>query len=241
MAGDSSTRRGCIPNKAFSGISLMRKKAYTLQMSYDLSDTEKAEAEKSLLVFDHLIRAINKATDHVYVMLTPFKNDPSISSDEVIKYRAALRRFRDKMIENFDSVKEVAFECIKSLKPFSNDTQTDKLSKSFISSIDDIETKVNKFAETFDNLKDDNFIASAVAALGEIEDQADQTKQLVEDRIKTHIQKDILGKTWMDGVSDALQTSIETKTPKLIELSEERDKQLEDLAHNNHPIQNWQG
>ncbi len=222
---------------------MIRRRAYTTQLSYDVTDAEKAYGEKAMIAFDYTLKSLNKATDHISIMDTPFKNNPDIKPEEIIKFRAALRRYRDKVIDNFNNFKEVAFKCVVALQPFSMDTETTKLTKSFITAVEDIETQVNKFSELFDSLEDKNFVAAVVQALDAIDKEAVELKKLVEDRIKKHIQVDILGKTWINGISDKLQIQIENKTPKLLELEKNRHKQLSDMsgqAYNNHATRNWQ-
>ena len=208
----------------------MIKKSYSVQMSYDTTDAEKAQAEKAILAFNYTLKLLRTAADHLDIMYTPFKDHPTISSEEIVKFRAALRRFRDKVIENFNNFKIAAFKCITLMQVFSSDTQTAKLIKSFISSVEDIEKHVNKFSETFDNLESQNFVSDITKIIKEIKKEIDQLEDIIDDRIKTHIQTNILGKTWIDSVSDELQMNVEKKTPLLIELNKERQRQLNQLV-----------
>lgn len=209
-------------------------------MSYKITDAEKAAAEKALIAFNYTTKVLDKIIDHVYIMLTPFKDNPDISPEEVIEFRAALRRYRDKVIDNFNQFKIASFKSIKILQPFSMDTETAKLTKTYVTYVDDLEHQISKFSDLFQNLKDKSFVTDIVASLTEVEKECNQIKDLIEDRVKSHIQKEILGRTWMDLISDDLQMKIEDHTPKLLELEQERNKQLSDLAHNNHATTNWQ-
>ena len=219
---------------------MIPRRAYVAQLSYDITNAEKEQGEKALLAFDYAIRELNKSIEHITIMGTPFKNNPDIKSEEIIKFRAALRRYRDKTIDNFNAFKISAFKAIVALKPFSMDTEFAKLTKSFISLVESIETEVNKFSELFNALEDKNFVASIVQSLTAIDKEAEDVKKLIEDRIKKHLQEDVLGKTWMNGVSDELQIQIENYTPKLLELEKNRQEQLSGLSGNNHATRNWQ-
>lgn len=210
-------------------------------MTKDITPTEKAAAEKSILVFDYTIKELNKATDYIQLMLTPFKDNPDIPEDEIIEFRSALRRYRDKLLENFKSFKEAAFQCIVALNPFSMDTETTKIKKSFISMVDELEVEVNKFAKLFSDLKDKSFVQSIVSSLTDIDKKSEDIKEFIEDRAKNHIQKEILGKTWIDSISDEFNIKLDQPMPKLLELEKDRNKQISDLAGNNNPIANWQG
>src|ERR1019366_9363245 len=131
----------------------MIKHSYSVQLTYDVTDAEKAQAEKALIAFDFSSKLLGVAKDHLNIMHTPFKDNNDISTEEVIKFRAALRRFRDKSIENFNEFKKASFKCIALMQLFSSDTQTSKLIKSFISSVEDMEKQVNKFSESFNDLE----------------------------------------------------------------------------------------
>jgi len=115
----------------------MIKKSYSVQMSYDVSDSERSQAEKALLYFKAAEKYLVQASDHLNIMKTPFKDNQDMTPEDVMTARAVIRRFRDKAIENFDSFKKVAFDCVNLMQTFSSDTQTLKLMKSFISSVDD--------------------------------------------------------------------------------------------------------
>ncbi len=143
----------------------MIKKAYAVQMTYDVSDDEKHEAEKALLYFSHTAKVLKLAADHLDIMKNPFKDEPEMDPKEVVKARTAIRRFRDKAVDNFNEFKKQAFKCVNVMQPFASDTQTVKLMKSFISSIDELEIKVNKFTQIFDELESKTFAQDIVKAI----------------------------------------------------------------------------
>lgn len=208
--------------------SFMIKKAYAVQMTYDVSDDEKQQAEKSLLFFGHAHKLLEMASDHLDIMKTPFKDNPEMDPKEVVKARAAIRRFRDKSIENFNEFKRAAFKCVNVMQPFASDTQTVKLMKSFISSIDDLEVKVNQFSELFNDLESKTFPQDVVQNIEAIQDECEDLGEIIDERIKNHIQTNILATSWVDNVSNDLQMQIEEKTPLIIELYNKRQDQLND-------------
>ncbi|HWZ22832.1 MAG TPA: DUF4476 domain-containing protein [Cytophagaceae bacterium] len=207
----------------------MIKKSYSIQMSYDVSDEEKNQAEKALICFNHSLKLLHLASEHLDIMGIPFKDHPDIATDQVLKFRAALRRFRDKSIENFNQFKIAAFQCITLMQMFSSDTQTLKIMKSFVSSIEDIENQVNDFSDLFGNLESNSFVTDVSTSIQNVQKECEQLEEIVEDRIKNHIQSNIIGKTWIDNVSDQLQMKVERKTPILIDLFKQRQDQLNDI------------
>jgi hypothetical protein len=224
---------------SYFGIYMMFKRALNVQMSHPISPAEKAAADKASLTFDVAIRELNKAIDHLQIMLTSFGDNPDIPESEILEFRTALRRYRDKLLENFSSFKTAAFKCVVALKPFGTDTETTKITKSFIALVDELEDNVNKFADLFSNLKDKAFVQSIVSTLTNIEKKSEEIKEFIEDRAKSHIQKEILGRTWIDSIMEDLDVKMDQPLPKLLELEEERKKQLSDLGKNQ-PIVNWQ-
>jgi hypothetical protein len=204
----------------------MIKKAYSVSMSYDVSDDEKNHAEKALLYFDEAQKKLNIASTHLNIMKTPFKENTDITPESVMEARAAMRRFRDKSIENFNDFKVIAFKCVTIMQTFSSDTQSVKLMKSFISSIDGLELKVNSFAELFSDLQSKEFVTKIVESIENIQDDCKSVDELIDERIKTHIQTNILARSWVDNISNDLQTKVEEKTPLIIELFNERQDQL---------------
>lgn len=204
----------------------MIKKAYAIQMTYDVSDEEKTQAEKAILFFNHATKVLEIAQDHLNIMKTPFKDNPEMDPNEIMKARAAIRRFRDKSIENFNDFKREAFKCVNVMYLFESDTQTLKLMRSFISSVDELEAKVNVFAAFFDDLESKSFPQDVIKAIEEVQQQCDEVKEIIDDRIKTHIQTNILATSWVDSVSNNYQLQIEEKTPLIIDLFNKRQDQL---------------
>jgi len=208
---------------------MLHKYAVT-QMSYNVSDTEKHQASQALLYFKGAEKALMQASDHLNIMKTPFKDNSDTSSDDIMKARAVIRRFRDKAIENFDEFKKISFQCVNLMQTFATDTQTLKLMKSFINSIDELETKVNDFSDLFNDLQAKDFVKNVVSSIEDIQKQCDEIDEIIDERIKTHIQTNILATSWVDSVSNDLQMKIEQKTPLILDLFNKRQLQLNDAV-----------
>lgn len=206
----------------------MIKKSYSIQMSYDVSDTEKLQAEKALNYFRAADKKLMQASDHLNIMKTPFKDNPDINPEDIMKARAVVRRFRDKAIENFDKFKEISFKCVSLMQTFATDTQTVKLMKSFISSIDELEVKVNALADLFNDLQSKEFSKNVVTYIEDVQKQCDEVSEIIEERVKPHIQTNILATSWVDAISNDLQMKIEKKTPLIVDLFNKRQEQLND-------------
>lgn len=208
----------------------MIKKSYSVQMSYNVSDSERNQAERALLYFKAAEKFLTQASDHLNIMKTPFKDNPEMTDDDVMKARAVIRRFRDKAIENFDKFKKVAFDCVNLMQTFSSDTQTLKLMKSFITSVDELEVSVNQFSELFNDLQSKDFTKDVVTAIEGIQKQCDEIDEIIDERIKSHIQTNILATSWVDSISNDLQMKIEKKTPLIVDLYNQRQEKLNEAV-----------
>ena len=210
----------------------MFKKSYAMQMSYEITDAEKKQAEKALLRFNYTSKLLKKASDHLNIMKTSFKDDPDMSPKEVWRTRAAIRRFRDKSVDNFNEFKAAAFKCVSAMQLFSSDTQTIKLMKSFINSVDELEMVVNKFVELFDDLKSKDFPKEIVSSMEAIQKECENIEEIIDERVKHHIQTNILASNWVDAVGNELQLKIEHKAPLVVELFNQRQDNLNEILKN---------
>jgi hypothetical protein len=202
----------------------MKKNAHTVQMSYDVTSEEKSLAEKSILIFNATNSLLNKAVDYLNEIYNPFSKDTSIDSEQIWKYRAALWKFRDNSVEKFNQFKVASFKCVKVMSNFSHDTQTIKLLKSFTNSIEELESKVNDFADLFDDLKAKDFGASVVRDIDGIREKCEEIESLIKKRIKSHIKNNILSKSWVDSIGDDLKSTIEKKIPIMVDLYRNKEK-----------------
>jgi replicative superfamily II helicase len=207
----------------------MYKRAYLTQLTYEVSDAEKTEASRALEFFHHTLKMLRLASDHLDIMKTPFKANPNMTSEDVMKARAAIRRFRDKAIDNFNEFKHAAFKCVNVMQHFASDTQTVKLMKSFIAAIDELEVKVNNFADLFNDLHAEDFSTKIVKNIEDIQDQCKSIEEIIDERITDHIQQNILASSWVDSVGDELQLKIEHKTPLIVDLYNKRQDQLNSI------------
>lgn len=201
-------------------------------MSYEMTSSEKIQAEKALMHFSEAAKLLLIASNHLNIMKTPFKENMQMESEDLMNVRAYLRRFRDKSVENFNDFKKESFNCIKLMQIFTSDSQTIKLLKSFISSIEELEINVNNFIELFNNLEDKDFAKNAVNGIEMIQNQSDDIKDIINDRIKNHIQSNILAANWVSSLSDELHMKVEKKTPLIVELFNKRQDQLNEILKN---------
>jgi hypothetical protein len=209
-----------------------KKKSYASSMTYTVPSEDKDKAQAIIAILDNIINVLSDNNEHLDLIYTPFKDHPEISTEQIYKVRAALRRYRDKVADNFNKLKRIAFKGFVALQPFSSDTQIIKLMKSFVLAINDIEKQVNRFILLFSDLESKDFVQSVIKGSENIKKEIAQVKQIIEDRIKNHIYTNILARNWVDNVSDELQEKVEKKIPLSIELVNKRQEKLEGDSEN---------
>lgn len=202
----------------------MKKHAYAVQMSYEVTGEEKATAEKALIIFNATNNFLDKAKDYLDIIYNAFSGS-EVDVDQVWKYRAALRKYRDNSINKFNQFKIGSFNCVRVMNSFSFDTQTIKLIKSFTNAVEELESMVNDYVDLFDDLKSKDFSSDVVKSIDKIRNKCDEISALIDDRIKPHIKNNILSKNWVSSVSDELQMKIEKKVPLMIDIYQDKNKE----------------
>jgi len=193
-------------------------KRSSTELTYEISEKEREQAQKVVQSFEKTMRSLTKATEYLNIMHDPFQKNPSISTDQILKYRAAIRRFRDTAIENFNEVKIDAFRCISGIQIFTSDTQIAKLIKSFVISIEKLEKKVNKFAYLFLKLKSETFVQDIVKSIEEIQQESSQIKSSIDERIKPYIEANIIGDVWVQTMESKLNEKIDRQKSIILEI-----------------------
>jgi hypothetical protein len=202
------------------------KHTIAVQLSYEVQNEEKDRANKAILYLDYIVKLLRKCNEHLDLIYTPFKDNPNITPADAYKARAGLRRYRDRVADNFNQLKRNAFRCFMLLRTFDSDTQTNKLTKAFVASIGDIEKQVNRFLDLFGELESKDFGATVVKSIENIKKEISQFEQTIEDRIKSHIQNNILAKSWTESISKELEEVIEDSIPFSRRLVEEREEKM---------------
>lgn len=169
------------------------------------------------------------AADHLDLMASPLKENGDIPPDDIFAARSRFREFRDKIAENFNDFKTIAFRCYVAVQPFTSDTQMNKILKSFVMSIEDLEEDVNDVIHLFDDLKSKDFIKNFLEGVDKIHTGTEELKDIIENRINGHIQMDILDRNWVSDMSHKLQEKVEKKSPLIMRLVEERENKARNI------------
>lgn len=206
------------------GLYNLIKIADKIQMSLDIPDVELEKAEKSVKYYEHLIKKLNAFNKYLDNLYNPFKDYSEVSEESVLKNRAAIRRFRDKVQDNFKEIKKISLYCISSLNYFSSDTHISELIKSFISEMDEIDDMVKRLLKILDDWDVNNYKDHVIKGIESVKKQIAQLINIIEDRILNHINDNILAKTWVEPTTKDFDIEIEEKQPIMQQLNDKRDE-----------------
>ena len=205
----------------------MQKRSYNIQMTYDISDSEKMYAEQALHATDYMLGMIESFINHLDMMHLPFTENQDITPEQVWQFRATFREYRDQAKKNWQEVKNVGFKIVKLMNNFMSDTQIEKIMKSFNASLDDVSKQFDAFIILFNMLQSADFKANAVKSIDAIKKETAQLKEIIDERVQNILEKDILAKSWIDQTGD-ISVNLEKNKPFDIKLFEERKEQLKD-------------
>lgn len=208
----------------------MKKQAYSTQTTFDISDEEKQIASQAINIFNEVIGLLQKSLDHLDIIYDPFYKYQNLQSNEVIEYRVALRRYRDKIRENFQEVLGKTHKAVVLMGEFSSDTKTRELLTSFMEEMDDIKDQVNYLLQVFSDIGSVNFRNGILNGIDNVRKQSAQAKQLLNERILPHIETNILAKNWIGNIVDENDNRVYQRSPLVVRLFKERNEALNNLG-----------
>lgn len=205
----------------------MIKRAYAIQMSFDVPDAEKRVAEKAYESFEDLLSLLRLASTHLDIIYEPFKKLQSpVDAETIMEYRVTFRDYRDKIKENYDEIIKKAYNCALLMGEFSSDNRIVDMMNAFVSAKDDLEKQVNRLLSIFSNLNSSEFAIYLTKAIELVKKENSQLKDLINDRVLEHISTNILAKNWVNNVTDENQRKVYERLPLIVELFRERQKAM---------------
>ncbi len=210
---------------------MFSKFADSVNMSLDVPSSEKKIAQKAVRKFQFLVKKIDAFDKHLDILYNPFKSHENVSKESITDHRAALRRYRDKINENFDEIKVFIVGCITDLNYFSSDTNISEIINSFNDSISNISESLEMLLSGLDNWNDKDYRNNIITHIESVKKQIDQLNKLINDRIIADINTNILAKNWTDNLDDKLKSSIKDKEPYIKQLHDERERKLKEMLN----------
>lgn len=207
---------------------MVDKTAYSIQMTFDVPDSEKEIAERAEDYFEKLLTKMDDVGEYLDIIYVPFKKYQNADPEMITEYRRTFREYRDVCKKKFKIIVKTAYQGVSLMNEFSTDTATEELMDSFVGSIRELEKYVAIYVGIFANLNSSDFQTHLVSTIDSIKKQLSQIRQLVIDRILDHIDSNILAKDWAKDVLDRFDESKTDRVPLVVELFRERQRVLKD-------------
>jgi len=208
-------------------IALLMRIADSVDMSFDIPNSEKERAEEALIRFEAALKRIRDAAEHLDILYIPLKRHENISTKSLVKKRGLLNRFKQKVRFNYNEVKAIALLAIRKLNYFANgDTAIQEIITSFIDAIDTLEEAVGDLLDAISDYESQTFRDDVMKNIDIVKQQTEKLEDLLKERIIDHIDTNILARTWMTDTSNKINLELEDRVPLISELADEREKAL---------------
>lgn len=205
---------------------IITKIANTIEMSFDVPDSEQQQAQDTVDAFKKVLSTIDAAKKHLDLMYEPFKEAQDVPEEALLEYRGAIYRYKEQIKKNFNDVKGCAFLAMSKLKMFATDTHVTELLNTFKNTISDLEENVSALLDTLTDLKNQEFKDKLVKAIDSIDSASIEIEKLINDRIFDYIDTNILAKDWVSSARKQLKQEVEEHIPYITQLFEERQRAL---------------
>lgn len=205
---------------------MLSRNAYSIQMNFEVPDSEKKVAEQAVEHFEQLLTEFQDLTKYLDYIYLPFSKYDNLNMEMIVKYRDAFKQYRDQVQKKFIKITKLAYNCVALMNGFSTDVATEEIMNSFMGTIKELEKYMDTFISIFTNLNDTNFRQYLIATVDSIKKQKNQIRQLITDRILEHIDSNILAKDWADNLSEKLDRPIQERVPLVVQLFRERQEAL---------------
>jgi hypothetical protein len=209
---------------------MIEKKAYSVQMNFDVPDSEKRIAEKAEEYFEQLLADMTNINNYLDIIYIPFSKHRNLDSEMLVEYRRTFNQYKEQVRIKFKNLLKKAYKAVALMNEFNIDTATEELMNSFIGSIRELEKYIDTFVSIFSNLSSPEFPNYLISTIDSLKKQQSQIRQLITDRILDHIDSNILAKNWAKDLSDHLDEPIQERVPMVVQLFRERQQALQDLS-----------
>jgi hypothetical protein len=200
----------------------VEKRAYFVQMSFDISPGEVAKAERAQVAFENVMGNLRVGRNHLALIYEPFDQLQESDSAQLHKYRRVFRRYRGQVQENYEAVMASAKRAVLAMAPFSSDIDIADMMNAFGSLVEDLENHVNRFLGLFRDLHSEQFLPKLKEDVNIIRKDTEQLIEIIQERLLDYIDSNILAKTWVKDVADDHAEGGSNQLPLIVELFKER-------------------
>lgn len=207
-------------------------KKIALQLNYEISEQEKKQAVVVINLFNDVLDKLSLVVQHLKFMENSFSSDKdSITPDEVLNRRAALRQFRDKLIDLFndmifDKSNEGILPALKSAEIFDSDMKISNLKNLVTDSFVSLKDHTNKFIELFSDLEDKEFVQNVIAGIGVVLKEASKFEEIIRNNFLKYIKENIFPQNVESKILDKPVSTKSNNKPYVQLLHENIEKHL---------------
>jgi hypothetical protein len=204
---------------------VLSKLAETIEFSIDIPDSEIKTAGRIIMRLEKLSKKLDNFVDHINLLYDPFKKYNTVSEESVHKYRGTLWDYRNKVIENFESLKDIAGVVVKDMKSFNFDTHIVELVSAFTDEVGDIEDQVKFLTDAIANYDHTSYKDNVTSCAEAVKKEVAELNKFIYDRIIDHMNSNILGKNWVE----KKHIKFDESEPAVSRLYKEREERLKNI------------
>jgi hypothetical protein len=189
-----------------------------VNLSFKISDEEKKSAKRCIDLFDKAVHHLNELNDYLDKIYNPFKNHNKVSAKSVHRYRGAIKRYSDSIDDKTSYIKKVILLAVGELDMFSSDMKIQDILNALSDDMSDTDEQIFSLRETLeswdlavdkepgpDNNDNIDYRQTVISAVELAKKEIAESINLIEDRIITHINDNILSNNWVQNVSNELE------------------------------------
>lgn len=204
----------------------MIKRAYSVQMSFDIPESQKETATQAKRAFEDVLGRLRRAVLYLDKIYTPFSELKESDPEVLFKHRMVFRRYRNQVKKYYQDVLAHVQKATLLMASFGSDMEMIEMLNSFANLVHYLKDDVNNFLGTFSLLSDPKFPETLVKAIDQIKDDSDQLKEIINDRVLEYLDTNILAKSWISSITNEESSQLFDKLPLIIELFKERKEVL---------------
>jgi len=205
---------------------MMIKRAYSVQMSFDIPDEQKNIALQAKRAFEEVISRLRIAKRYLNKIYEPFSDLKESDPDEIYQHRLVFRRYRNQVKEYYQEVLAQIQKATLLMTSFSSDLDVVEMLDSFANIVHYLKDDVNTLLGDFSQLRNPKFPELLTKDIDQIKEDTDEIKEILNDRVLEYLDTNILAKNWISGITNEESTKLFENSPLIVELFKERQKVL---------------
>lgn len=208
-------------------MSFFNKLASVIEMSFNITDSEKKIAAEVSEDFEEIKALLEQTEQHITnVLLQPLEKAPQLSTKIIDKYKGIFNRIRGKVEENYQDIKKKAFLASNKLQNFATDTDLKEILDAFENSMEEFEQNIDLLLQNLQDYDSSEYKDNLINKIIDLQKNIKELIEIIEERILIFLKENILGTTWSSDVAKELSNQLQESVPLLDKLYHERQQML---------------